>query len=83
MSISPPAKTVFSRPDYFIAYGLGSGHLWQPFLAMESYDGSRAQRLGLRLASGAKLEVGLELGRITQPGQPPDHSFGLRARAPW
>ena len=61
--------------------------LWMPYVGVESGEGgSRALRLGLKLASGPNVEAGLEFGRRDgggAAGQTPERAMQLRWRLRW
>ena len=57
---------------------------WTPYLAADAgADASQAFRLGVRLTSGDRLEVHLELGRRDTGREAPEHAFQLEGSVRW
>ena len=86
--VSNAAFEAAQRYQVELRYGLDGKKgraRWEPFVGVESGEGaSRALRLGVKLTSGRRLDVGLELGRRQgRPGADPEHAVQLHGRLHW
>ena len=58
--------------------------LWVPFIAAQAADGgARSLRMGVKLTSGPKLEVGFELGRLENGRGAREHGVQLGGALRW
>ena len=75
---TPPGEQRFGGE---VGVGLGADRLWYPYIAADAAgENGRTMRFGVKLTSGQRLGVGLELGRRGHSAMPPEDVALLRGQ---